>query len=107
MLLNLLSNAVKFTDQGEITLRCLAAEDTVVFEVIDTGIGISSEEHANIFGSFYQVQDQADREYTGTGLGLALAKRYVEFMGGSLAVTSSPGEGSTFRTVLPVGAAQG
>jgi signal transduction histidine kinase len=103
VLLNLLSNAVKFTPEGG-TVGLKAArrdEGAVEISVTDTGIGIAAEDQAAIFEEFRQVgSDERKRE--GTGLGLALAKKFVELHGGRLWVESEPGRGSTFTFTLPV-----
>ncbi len=107
VLINLLGNAVKFTDRGEVTLRVSVideieasltkplAQQTIRFEVIDTGIGISPQQLEKIFQPFEQVGDYEN--YTsGTGLGLTISQQLVELMGGELKVKSELGKGSTF-----------
>lgn len=101
VLTNLVSNGVKFTDRGgvTITVRCsLAAEDrlTVRFTVTDTGIGIEPDVQAMIFDKFRQADGSITRRFGGTGLGLTIAKRLVELMGGTIGVESTPGQGSSF-----------
>ncbi|MDR1220682.1 MAG: response regulator [Treponema sp.] len=99
---NLLSNAVKFTpEQGSIRLDThLVKEEegvcTVRFEVADSGIGISKEQQARLFGSFQQAESGTSRKYGGTGLGLAISKRIVEMMNGRIWIESESGCGSTF-----------
>jgi signal transduction histidine kinase len=101
VLLNLLSNANKFSPEGErISIRGEAAEQMWRIEVRDHGIGIRPEDHARIFDEFEQV-DARGLHPTGTGLGLALAKRFVEAHGGAIAVESALGAGSVFRVTLP------
>jgi len=102
VLLNLLSNAVKFTPEGgRITLKAGQRDGGVEISVTDTGIGIAPEDQAAIFEEFRQVgSDERRRE--GTGLGLTLAKKFVELHGGRIWVTSEPGRGSTFTFTLPV-----
>lgn len=103
--INLLSNACKFTDKGTITLRAapLVGDDPLVlFEVEDTGIGMSKIEQERIFEAFVQADRSTTRNYGGTGLGLAICKDYCEMMGGSISVDSKPGVGTSFRVVLPV-----
>jgi len=102
VLLNLLSNAVKFTPAGgRIDVRALPANGTVEVSVTDTGVGIAPEDQAAIFEEFRQV-GQAARKREGAGLGLALARKFVELHGGRLWVKSEVGGGSTFTFTLPV-----
>ncbi len=101
VLLNLLSNAVKFTEQGEVRVTCGRHDDVVRIEVADTGIGIEADRLEQIFDPFQQVDGRLAREHTGTGLGLAVARRLVELHGGTLTVRSTPGTGSTFTIELP------
>jgi signal transduction histidine kinase/CheY-like chemotaxis protein len=102
VLANLLSNAVKFTAAGEVVLSAAVEKKngtivTIGFSVRDTGIGIAPEKHADIFEPFTQADGSMTRLYGGTGLGLAICGRLVELMGGTIAVDSHPGQGSTFR----------
>jgi signal transduction histidine kinase len=102
IVLNLLANAIKFTpDGGAIVLRARRFGDVVEIEVEDTGIGIPEEELDRIFDEFHQVDGSLSREYGGVGLGLTLVKRLLGLLGGSIAVTSTVGRGSTFRVRLP------
>jgi len=105
VLLNLASNAVKFTDQGEVTIKavCQARRDllaTVEWTVTDSGIGIAPEKLGQLFSDFAQADASISRRFGGTGLGLAISRRIIEQMGGTIGVTSTPGEGSTFRVTL-------
>ncbi|MGH7331420.1 MAG: GAF domain-containing protein [Candidatus Rokuibacteriota bacterium] len=103
ILLNLLSNAVKFTPEGgRIGVRATAAEDVITISVSDTGIGIAPEDQATIFEEFRQVGRDDARKQEGTGLGLTLAKKFVELHGGRIWVQSQVGQGSTFAFTLPV-----
>ena len=103
VLLNLLSNAVKFTPEGgRITVRAAPADGSVEVSVADTGIGIAQEDQEAIFQEFRQVGTDYARKREGTGLGLALARRFVDLHGGRIWVKSRPGEGSTFTFTLPV-----
>ncbi|HET9004848.1 MAG TPA: ATP-binding protein, partial [Gemmatimonadaceae bacterium] len=106
ILVNLLSNAIKFTDRGGlIELTCEGHEDpsapTVTISVRDTGIGIPDEKLDMIFEPFVQVRADLTRTAEGTGLGLAISRDLAEAMGGTLAVESATGKGSTFRLTLP------
>src|SRR5262249_16132714 len=103
ILLNLLSNAVKFTPEGgRVGLTATAAEDAVTIAVSDTGIGIAPEDQAAVFGEFRQVGRDDARKQEGTGLGLTLARKFVELHGGRIWVRSQVGQGSTFSFTLPV-----
>jgi signal transduction histidine kinase len=107
VVLNLLSNAVKFTpDGGSVTLSARQLQDEVEIAVSDTGVGIAPEDQAAVFEEFRQVGTDTSRRQEGTGLGLALAKRFVELHGGRLRLVSAPGSGSTFSFTLPVGRRQ-
>jgi signal transduction histidine kinase/DNA-binding response OmpR family regulator len=94
VLLNLLGNAIKFTDKGSVTFR-VSVDQAIRFEVEDTGVGLSSEQIEQIFLPFEQVGD-TKKQTEGTGLGLAISQKIVGLMGGTVAVHSTPGEGSTF-----------
>lgn len=131
VLFNLLSNACKFTKHGSITLEVTKTSmvrmeadrkngcfpqatltDTddsalhpvphIVFRVIDTGIGISSEQMHHLFQPFSQADATTTRKYGGTGLGLAISRRYCQMMGGDIQVESNPGLGTTFTVLLPI-----
>ena len=103
MVLNLLSNAVKFTpDGGRITLKAGRRDGRVEISVTDTGIGIAPEDQAAIFEEFRQVGTDETRKQEGTGLGLTLAKKFVELHRGRIWVESDPGRGSTFTFTLPL-----
>jgi two-component system, OmpR family, phosphate regulon sensor histidine kinase PhoR len=100
--INLLSNAVKYTRAGgSVTLRSRMTDQEVVFEVQDTGVGLSAEDCQRVFEKFYRVKKDRDMA-SGTGLGLSLVKHIVEDVhGGRIEVVSEPGQGSTFRVSLP------
>jgi signal transduction histidine kinase/HAMP domain-containing protein len=103
ILLNLLSNAVKFTPEGgRVALRADVANGSVEISVTDNGIGIAPEDQQAIFEEFRQVGTDYARKREGTGLGLALTKRFVELHGGAIWVKSAVGDGSTFTFTLPV-----
>jgi len=101
---NLLSNAVKFTDAGgSVKIDALALEgERFEVRVADTGIGIKQEDLHRLFREFEQLETGAARRFEGTGLGLALTKKLVEFQGGVIAVESDYGKGSTFSVTLPI-----
>ena len=102
VLLNLLSNAVKFTPEGgRISLKACRRDGAVEIAVTDTGIGIAPEDQAAIFEEFRQVGSDDTRKQEGTGLGLTLAKKFVELHGGRIWVESELGRGSTFTFSLP------
>jgi len=104
ILYNLLSNAIKFTDTGgrvDIEAR-RAAGDHLELCVRDTGIGIRAEDMPRLFSEFEQLDSGPGRHYEGTGLGLALTKRIVEFQDGQIDVQSEPGKGSAFTVILPL-----
>jgi signal transduction histidine kinase/ActR/RegA family two-component response regulator len=106
VLLNLASNAVKFTSGGLVSVRLSASvEDGRTWlrcDVVDTGIGIAPDALARIFRPFTQADASTTRRFGGTGLGLAISSRLAALLGGSLDVTSRPGEGSTFTLRVPV-----
>jgi PAS domain S-box-containing protein len=109
VLYNLLSNAVKFTDEGgqvNIYARRLDPHRLEV-QVRDTGIGIKAEDINRLFAEFEQLDSGTARRFEGTGLGLALTKKIVEFQGGHIGVQSEPGKGSVFTVVLPVMTGEG
>ncbi len=110
VLTNLIGNAVKFTEKGHVLVRVVgieapeASKQQIHITVEDTGIGVSPEMHAHIFGEFNQVEEEQNRKFEGTGLGLAITKRLVEMMGGELWLESEKGKGSCFgiSMVLPI-----
>jgi len=108
ILLNLLGNAIKFTDEGHVNifLRRLRESDgqpdRLEFSVEDSGIGMSSDQMDRLFNPFTQVDSSTTRRFGGTGLGLVISRRLVELMGGTLAVQSTPQEGSSFTFTLPL-----
>ncbi|ESQ89011.1 hypothetical protein ABAC460_14630 [Asticcacaulis sp. AC460] len=103
IVLNLCSNAVKFTEAGGVEVRVdCHADDRVSIAVRDTGIGIAPENLATIFDKFVQADNSINRKYGGTGLGLAITRSLAELMGGTIAIDSVPGQGSTFVVTLPL-----
>ena len=101
VLVNLLSNAIKFTDEGGIRLASRAEDGCVVFEVVDTGIGIAPEHQEQVFETFWQVDQTATRKRGGAGLGLSVSRRLARALGGDLSVESAIGKGSRFRFWVP------
>jgi two-component system, NtrC family, sensor kinase len=103
IMLNLLSNAVKFTpDGGRVDVSAKQANGSLEVAVRDTGIGIAPEDQALVFDEFRQVGRDRMRKAEGTGLGLALTRRFVELHGGAIRLDSTPGQGSTFSFTLPL-----
>jgi len=102
VLTNLLTNAIKFTERGSIVVTAAPSGDAVRISVSDTGIGIAPEHQALIFEEFRRVDTPNGRRYGGAGLGLAITRRLIELMGGSISVSSTPGVGTTFACELPL-----
>ncbi|MEO7414128.1 MAG: PAS domain S-box protein, partial [Opitutaceae bacterium] len=108
ILVNLLGNAIKFTEVGEVVLSVRAvpvgdgAKTELIFDIADTGIGISSDGMERLFRSFSQVDASTTRKFGGTGLGLAISKRLTELMGGRMWVESEAGKGSVFHFTIMV-----
>lgn len=105
VLLNLVSNAIKFSEYGEVTISVDKLEQQphnlkLRFSVIDTGIGLTSEQQARIFESFQQADSSITRKYGGTGLGLTISKHIIDLMAGEIGVESSPEKGSTFWFII-------
>lgn len=101
ILVNLLSNALKFTKSGSVTLRTEQTEETIKFSVIDTGIGIAQAAQATLFEPFQQLDNDLERKYDGTGLGLALSRKLAQLHGGDITLQSELGCGSCFTLLLP------
>ena len=101
IVLNLLSNALKFTDAGEVLLKIDAGDDEVRVSVRDTGVGIAAHSIGDLFQDFRQLEAGDGRRFAGTGIGLALSRRFARALGGDIGVESKEGEGSTFTLVLP------
>lgn len=101
ILVNLIGNAIKFTDHGVITVRAHVQDANAVFQVRDTGVGISPAETDHIFDLFWQGDQGPTRRVGGTGIGLNVSSRLAELMGGRLTAESVRREGSTFTLVPP------
>ena len=99
--LNLLNNGLRFTDQGSVTLKAQKMDTHILFSVVDTGMGISSEDLSKVFEEFRQVGEENWRRHTGTGLGLYISRHFVELHGGEMGVESSLGQGTRFYFTLP------
>jgi signal transduction histidine kinase len=102
ILVNLLGNAIKFTHRGEVRVRVSSERSTtsermLLFSISDTGVGVPQNDQERIFEAFTQGDASVTRQYGGTGLGLTIAARFVELMGGRLWVESEEGRGSTFH----------
>jgi signal transduction histidine kinase/CheY-like chemotaxis protein len=106
ILSNLVNNAMKFTKAGEVRITASAEADgditTLVFSVVDTGIGIDAQSKARVFDKFTQADSSTTRRFGGTGLGLSICRGLVELMGGSIGLESTPGKGSKFRVSIPL-----
>ncbi|HEV7239226.1 MAG TPA: response regulator [Thermoanaerobaculia bacterium] len=110
-LFNLVSNAAKFTHGGQIRIdaerQTMDGSEWILFRVSDTGIGLSSEQSVRLFQSFTQADASTTRKFGGTGLGLALTRRFCQMMGGDVTVHSVVGEGSVFTIKLPATVTEG
>jgi signal transduction histidine kinase len=107
VLLNLLSNAAKFTKQGQITLSVRREQqpgmpERLVFDVQDTGIGMTPEQQSKLFQAFVQADSATTRQYGGTGLGLVISRRLCKLLGGDVTVRSDLGNGSCFTAWVAV-----
>ncbi|HVW81143.1 MAG TPA: SpoIIE family protein phosphatase [Mycobacteriales bacterium] len=103
IVLNLISNALKFTFDGGIEVRVAAADGGARLTVSDTGIGIAAEDQPRLFERFHRVLGARSRSHEGSGIGLALVAELTELHGGSVAVDSTPGRGTTFTVTVPFG----
>ena len=110
-LFNLISNACKFTENGRVTVSAertsRSGRDWIIFIVRDNGIGMSQEEIVKVFNPFTQADPSTTRKYGGTGLGLALSRRFAKMMGGDIEIESKKGNGSTFRFSIPAAVSLG
>jgi len=102
ILTNLIGNAIKFTNKGTITITSkIHKEESILFSVKDTGIGLTEKESEIIFDRFRQADDSTTKKFGGTGLGLAISKAYTEMLGGKMWVESKKGKGATFYFTVP------
>lgn len=101
VVVNLIENAIKYSNEGTVDVKLYSDDTQIHFEVSDTGIGIPEEHLPRLFERFYRVDKARSRESGGTGLGLSIVKHIVEAHGGTVAVTSSLNQGSTFRITFP------
>ncbi|MBD3155146.1 MAG: CBS domain-containing protein [Candidatus Aenigmarchaeota archaeon] len=102
VLVNLISNSVKYTQEGKITVKVKKEDDYVHFTVKDTGIGIPEKEQEKIFERFYRVEGAQTKKISGAGIGLAICKELLTFMGGEIWLKSEVGEGSEFHFNIPI-----
>jgi signal transduction histidine kinase len=103
ILRNFISNALKFTERGHVRVSARRGPDeTIVFEVADTGIGIANADQDRIFQEFSQIDSPVQNRVRGTGLGLPLSRKLAHLLGGSITLVSEPGVGSTFSLILPI-----
>jgi len=108
ILINLVGNAIKFTHEGAVILKVerLPMPERIQISVRDTGIGIRKEDIPSLFQEFKQLDSSPTREYGGSGLGLSICRKIIEILGGTIAVESEVGRGSTFKVLLPIGEVQ-
>ncbi len=99
---NLLNNAIKYTEIGAVILSAKREKEYAIIKVTDTGIGIAEDSHEIIFAPFRQASEGYGRSFEGSGLGLTLVKKYMDFMNGTIILKSKPGSGSTFILKLPI-----
>jgi len=102
VLTNICSNAVKFTIVGSVCFRVVVLNEILLFQIIDTGRGISNDEMATLFNAYEKIGSKDNRDFIGTGLGLNISKTYVEMMGGRILVESELGQGTTFTVEIPI-----
>ena len=102
ILKNLLSNAIKFTEKGQVSLTVARVPgEGVAFTVKDSGIGIAQDQQESIFEAFRQADGTTNRRYGGTGLGLSISRDLATLLGGSISISSTPGQGSEFTLIMP------
>ncbi len=106
ILINLIGNAIKFTDKGTVSVSVRRIDEVagtnvaLLFEVDDTGIGMTADQQSKLFREYAQAAPETSRRYGGTGLGLSISRQLVEMQGGKISVASAPGKGSTFSFTL-------
>src|SRR5262249_19059545 len=101
ILRNFISNALKFTERGEIRVSAVTTDESVVFSVADSGIGIAPADQERIFQEWTQVEGRIQKTIKGSGLGLPLSRRFAQLLGGDVRVESQLGIGSTFFAAIP------
>ena len=103
ILRNLVGNALRYTERGGVVVGCRRRGDHVVFEIIDSGIGIAEAERQHVFDEFYQVGNPERSSKRGLGLGLSIVRRLCDLLGHEIELASLPGRGTRFRLHVPVG----
>jgi signal transduction histidine kinase/DNA-binding NarL/FixJ family response regulator len=102
VLTNICGNAVKYTEKGFIKFKVTIADNNLIFEIKDSGMGIRKEDIPKLFSSFQRIETEKNRNIIGTGLGLSISRSFVEMMGGKILVDSEYGNGSVFTVIIPV-----
>ncbi len=102
ILINIVSNALKYVDSGTITLEVEYSKPSLIFRVRDTGIGLHPKQQERLFDEFFRAGDPGMSPTKGTGIGLTITRKLIELLGGKIALTSSPGKGTTFTISVPV-----
>jgi signal transduction histidine kinase/DNA-binding NarL/FixJ family response regulator/HPt (histidine-containing phosphotransfer) domain-containing protein len=102
VLTNICGNAVKYTERGYVKFKITAAEDKLMFEIKDSGMGIRKEDMPKLFNTFQRIETDKNRSIIGTGLGLSISKTFVEMMGGKIIVDSEYEQGSVFLIIIPI-----
>jgi signal transduction histidine kinase len=106
VLQNLINNAIKFTEKGSVIFSARSLPEVIEFKIKDTGIGMPQDMLPSIFQMFRQLDSSNTRSYGGSGVGLYIVKKFVDLLGGTIAVQSILGEGSTFTITLPLSASE-
>jgi len=102
VLTNICGNAVKYTEKGYVKFKVTAADNKLIFEIKDSGIGMRKEDLPKLFNTFQRIETEKNRTIVGTGLGLSISKTFVEMMGGDIIVDSEYEQGSVFMIIIPV-----